>query len=243
MRCPVYRGGLPNTLHCRMCTLQGIICDLHLTQPKKKKQRRSAPPKKRKLWRRLTLLTLNIQGLTSAKEGVGSIQGVLHSPPIADVVAIQEDTSSRHAPLSREHRQVARCQAEPLRGAYLLNTLWVHRDLETGARALPSLQMQQNCPVPRCASVIRLADGLRIANVHLCGGRFDDRKFRELVDVKRRQMKQLLGQGLRTPCHPVLDEVRPDVVMGDFIKGLVDNGPLNQRRALGGGSTGESAIT
>ncbi len=57
--------------------------------------------------------------------------------------------------------------------------------------------------VPRCASVCTVK-GVRIANVHLSGGRFDDVLAHEAEDIKAAQLER------------VLKEESPDIVIGDF---------------------------
>jgi hypothetical protein len=109
----------------------------------------------------------------------------------ADVVAIQEDVRPQRPMrrLSAEHSDAATCRAEPLGGGrYLHNTILVRNGMRSDA--LPGLRITAGCRVPRCAAAVRLPDhgGLVVANVHLCGGRFDDPHYARLLDVKANQL-------------------------------------------------------
>ena len=57
--------------------------------------------------------------------------------------------------------------------------------------------------VPRCAAVTTLASGTCIANVHLSGGRYDDKQADRVRLLKTGQLRATLG-------------FRPDIVLGDF---------------------------
>lgn len=120
----------------------------------------------------------------------------------ADIVAVQEDISTRRFALSGAHAEAAHCDAQEYhRGGRLRNVILVaQQHVAADARRV---NVTAGCPVRRCAAVIRCA-GLVVANVHLCGGRFDDPSFRSLVHAKSKALERLL------------DAADPDVVVGDF---------------------------
>lgn len=58
----------------------------------------------------------------------------------------------------------------------------------------------------RCA-VISIFDGIKIANVHVLGGRFEDKEYKSLQDAKKNQLEQLVNT------------YKPDIIVGDFNSG------------------------
>jgi len=49
--------------------------------------------------------------------------------------------------------------------------------------AVGSIDITSGCPVPRCAVHIHIK-GIWIVNVHLCGGRIDDMRYNQLINVR-----------------------------------------------------------
>lgn len=68
-------------------------------------------------------------------------------------------------------------------------------------------------PSRKSLDIIRIA-GKVIANIHLTGGRHDDKEFRDLVDFKSEELKFIVS------------EYHPDIIVGDF------NAELNESAAL-----------
>ena len=131
----------------------------------------------------------------------------------ADVVALQEDVQPRPVGLPAAYRQVATCRAEVLRhtNQHLHNTWLVRRAFpgDVQPRVPPALVLAAaGCRTARCAASVVLAGSggrtLTLTNVHLCGGRIDDPAYQTLQRVKARELRL------------VLDNVKPDVVVGDF---------------------------
>jgi endonuclease/exonuclease/phosphatase family metal-dependent hydrolase len=67
-----------------------------------------------------------------------------------------------------------------------------------------SLDLQGECPVGRCAVMAEFLNRHPIVNVHLCGGRYDDRNFRQLGRVKEDQLRK------------VVEAWDPSIIVGDF---------------------------
>ncbi len=67
-----------------------------------------------------------------------------------------------------------------------------------------NLDIQSDCPVGRCGVMLQVLNNLKIATVHLCGGRFDDKNFTRLQHVKTKQLRK------------VVETWHPDIIAGDF---------------------------
>ena len=154
---------------------------------------------------KFSIMTFNVQAYKSAT--VKSISKFIENSG-ADIICLQEDTVKREKLLTPSYAQVSKCRAEYLKhlGDHLANTILVKRNLldkmdpnNPNARK----DITEGCDVPRCATLIRIG-GLTIANVHLCGGRFADKRWRELGDVKSRQLLK------------IYDKYQPDIIVGDF---------------------------
>lgn len=139
----------------------------------------------------------------------------------ADVLCLQEDmvrvrvmdgaVVSEPLPLDG-YRLVAQCLGESMgqtggrradeRQEYrLANSTYVRTGLGVGACTVVDLPVH-SLEVPRCAAVAEV-QGIRVANVHLSGGRYDDKYADSIRDIKEAQLEAVLA-------------LRPHVVVGDF---------------------------
>ena len=113
----------------------------------------------------------------------------------------------RTVTIPESYRQVATCRAEK-RGSsgYLHNTILVHKDFPFEVEEVPvgGVNITAGCTVPRCAACVVVGSDLTIANVHLCGGRYDDTQYHVLRDVKAKELKMLV------------ENANPDIIIGDF---------------------------
>ncbi|CAF4974139.1 unnamed protein product [Rotaria sp. Silwood1] len=132
-----------------------------------------------------------------------------HEP---DVVCLQENFyfSDWHlmtlAPLNldKEYFLANDCKAEHVTGnVHLSNTIYVRKKYFNFTQALSNVNLRITDETPRCSSIIQLFD-TKIANVHLSGGRFDDKNFKKLQNHKYLQLKRLI------------DINDPDIILGDF---------------------------
>ena len=80
------------------------------------------------------------------------------------------------------------------------------------------------CFTPRCALTYKTDDGLKITAVHLCGGRYDDEEYQTTFNGRRQFMQK------------IIDEVQPDIIMGDF------NSDSDEARYLQSVTTYEPAL-
>ena len=149
----------------------------------------------------LTILSLNIQFLNMASRE--EMEEYLYdNSDGVDVMLLQEVLSTQ--PIRVEgFKRAASCNAEKLNGSpgYLMNLTLVRKGLKT--KKIGSFSDTKICPTKRCLLVVEVG-GIRIANVHLCGGRYDDENFEKAIDSKENEL------------HRLVDKFSPDIVAGDF---------------------------
>ncbi len=66
------------------------------------------------------------------------------------------------------------------------------------------MDITESCPTNRCANFVKTNDGLKLANVHLCGGKFDDQKIQNSMNSKEEALRS------------IVNEWDPNVIVGDF---------------------------
>jgi hypothetical protein len=157
----------------------------------------------------LNVLTINVQ----AYESVGGNTDMIASRinllqrelDDIDVICVQEDLANLTMMIENFTR-IATCGAENINDDILTNSIWVNNSLVGMVKILPEVEITSGCKVPRCVSSISIK-GIRIANTHLCGGRFDDPYFNDLLGVKENEITTLIRN------------VDPDIIVGDFNAG------------------------
>ena len=157
----------------------------------------------------LTLMTFNVQFYTTSRSTALISKFINDRRP--DVVCIQENINSHDwnetsfvaLNLNHSYLFAAECQAEKVNRFHLSNTKHIHRKHSKHVQTLAPVNLRIGNETPRCAAVLRLYD-TKIANVHLCGGRFDDKKYRQLQHNKGLQLQRLIS------THD------PDIIIGDF---------------------------
>ena len=78
---------------------------------------------------------------------------------------------------------------------------------------IKNLDSRKGCiSTPRCASSIDI-NGIKLVNVHLCGGRFDDK------DVAEKKM----SSRVREDEMRMIMKIKPEIVLGDFNAGYNDD--------------------
>jgi endonuclease/exonuclease/phosphatase family metal-dependent hydrolase len=153
----------------------------------------------------LVVATINVQMMNhGGPRRVGRrVYNRLHR---AHVICVQEDLVEPG--LTIPHFDLAvRCVGEPIgdRG-FLCNSIFVKRGLVVKDTAVVTLPSAEGRFVPRCA-LLCTVKGVRIANLHLTGGRYDDRQAHVAPDIKDLQVHRVLQ----------LDPRRaPDIVVGDL---------------------------
>ena len=166
---------------------------------------------------RFSIVSANVEAYkeaTPAQLAVALVSGGARKPK---VVALQEDLvsangSSRMTAAMRDlgYHHVGSCvtnervvEADALLG----NSLFRRADVaQSGATMRSALPRAEGVQVSRCA-VGAVLGGVRVANAHLTGGRFDDPlalKSTENADIKARQARAVVGR------------LRPQVFVGDF---------------------------
>lgn len=153
----------------------------------------------------ITLITLNVEGFeTSSVLRVSRFIKTVN----ADVVCIQEDLpSNTWKPLRGLYYIAGRCMAKPIANTILVKNIYKYK-----TNRIPYWTMG-GCTTKRCFCAIRFGD-IVIANVHLCGGRFDDVRYNDNIMSKHKQLKVMV------------ERVDPDIIAGDF------NSECDERSAL-----------
>jgi hypothetical protein len=154
-------------------------------------------------------MTFNIQFYSTSRKTESVAKFIIELRP--DVVCLQENYYASDwnllpiSPLNLtdEYFLAAECQAEQLSNAvHLSNTIYVHKKHRDFTQTLSNVNLQITDETIRCAAVIQLYD-TKIANLHLCGGRFDDKNFEEFLNQKRLQLERLIN------TH------HPDIILGN----------------------------
>jgi exonuclease III len=149
------------------------------------------------------LMTFNIQFYSTSKTTGPIANFILSHKP--DVVCLQENypvsywntTKSTPLNLQKDYFLASDCQA-----GYLSNTIYVRNKYFNFTRVLSDVNLTIAKETSRCSAVIQLYD-TKIANLHLCGGRFDDKNFEEFLNQKRLQLERLIN------TH------HPDIILGN----------------------------
>lgn len=139
-----------------------------------------------------------------------------------DIICTQEDLLGEkdiiRFPLN--YKVIASCQANKSDWAkdettYLANKILIRNGFKGDASCISgiedtcqqkSINIINKCVANRCTAIADLSFNdkkFRIANVHLCGGRFDDLKFQDLLHEKNDEITRVLKEN-------------PDIVVGDF---------------------------
>lgn len=213
-------------------------CSRHQTNPclpllshdyvpfdKVKKSTMQRPLGEKKEMNTLSVLTLNVQMYKTCK-GHNNCQTIV---PILqqyrpDVICVQEDLWVMDEPDRPAHpfigyTMVAECEAEQFLTKktatrtiieQLFNKIYVRDDLVNFCQAPKGgHEITSGCPVPRCASFITIKS-ITIANLHVCGGQFDDKMYGRLEDVKYNHITSIVD--FLQKNHNKM----PDLIVGDF---------------------------
>jgi len=146
-----------------------------------------------------SLLTINVQTyLEASQKEIATKINTLH----ADIVCTQEDVLHDEMHSLNGLKLIAGCMTgeDTNYDGKMTNSIYARER----PKKIERLDISDNCPVGRCAVIVTLSNGIKLANVHLCGGRFDDRQFRRLRNVKEEQLQSLVE------LHD------PDMIVGDF---------------------------
>ncbi|CAF3070792.1 unnamed protein product [Rotaria sp. Silwood2] len=166
-------------------------------------------------------MTFNVQFFKTSKTPKRIAKFILNHQP--DVVCLQENiqyhdwTKAKFAPLnlSSDYILTAECEADKHSRSYLSNIVYVHRKHSKHVQTLHSVNLIILKETQRCAAVIQLYD-TKISNVHLCGGRYDDKIYEHLQEHKHLQLERLIK------THD------PDIIMGDFNSEDSDEAAMKQ---------------
>lgn len=146
----------------------------------------------------LKILTLNVNAFRSCHTTAKYRQFIKKIESLdADIICLQENRNS--------------IQGNPFNGYHLASFCRTNQDIENTIFVKKRLSYTDNyclditngAPVQRCVSFVKLYGGTRIANVHLCGGRFDDKDYQALPNVKADEISHVISQ-------------QPDFIIGDF---------------------------
>ncbi len=124
----------------------------------------------------------------------------------ADVICLQEDLYQTEYPLGWMYKHTPYKLAIQYNVRHLSNSIYVkHIELVTDTRVL-NLSINTSYFAPRCATIITYM-GVKIANTHLTGGRYDD-KWYNMSNIKGEQIKSRQIKFILTE--------NPDIIVGDF---------------------------
>lgn len=165
----------------------------------------------------ISILSWNVQGYQSAKPAKIANFILVQN---ADVVCLQEDVNIVVMKLPN-YQIVSRCIVERVSVDFirhlpeitytsganinLCNTIFVKQPLlpfVTGVSAM-LFRNQSEQTVDRGAAIVKIKN-ITIANIHLCGGRHDDKKYNKLQQQKEKQVAELVKR------------YDPDIIVGDF---------------------------
>lgn len=152
---------------------------------------------------KLTVMTVNVQ---NHERGAARLRGkleeicALHG---VDVVCTQEDIYERPLEL-KDFSLAARCRAERLGDTHLANAVLVRTALPSRPEGAVTLTAdaaaQGDDATERCAAVAEVTlpgrqHPVRVASVHLAGGRFEDREYHTdyYQAAKATQLRSLVG--------------------------------------------------
>jgi len=114
------------------------------------------------------------------------------------VICIQEDRAGNDWRQLHEYTVLNRCCTNES----LCNTILVHDSIAAHSRA--GLMVKMNaCTTQRCFCGARLFNDFLLFNVHMCGGRFDDKDYAANARAKESEAAQML-------------QYSPDLIVGDF---------------------------
>ena len=149
---------------------------------------------------KVSILTFNVQFYQT--ESVKVISRKLANFDV-DVICIQEDVGRGEPSLQIPgFKRVTSCDGQRntvQNGDIMGNPVYVRNELKYVVDKSITLT---GCKTPRCVSYVTVK-GVKIANTHLCGGRFDDEHFKQLKNTKVNEMSEIVRQ-------------KPDIVVGDF---------------------------
>jgi hypothetical protein len=114
------------------------------------------------------------------------------------VICIQEDRASNDWRQLRDYTALNQCCTNEA----LCNTILVHNSIAAYSRV--GLMVKMNaCTTQRCFCGAHLFGDFQLFNVHMCGGRFDDKDHAANARAKESEAAQML-------------QYAPDLIVGDF---------------------------
>ena len=115
-----------------------------------------------------------------------------------DIVCLQENTPNGLKRL-KGYKTVGSCNAQ--KG--LTNSILVKSILTSKVSDVKYIDITFNADTERCVVIMEI-DGIKIANIHLTGGRDDDIEYEYLLTIKKDQLNELITVS------------NPDIIIGDF---------------------------
>lgn len=119
----------------------------------------------------------------------------------AELICVQEDLENTILE-SKYYKRISFCKGEKYGSTILGNSVYVRKENIGYITKTLNVDITKNCTVPRCSVLVEYKN-IRMANVHLCGGRYDDPEYENLKDVKERELGEMLKHN-------------PNIILGDF---------------------------
>jgi hypothetical protein len=152
----------------------------------------------------LTVLTINVESYITCQLNKNCDQLIsIIADTETDIICTQEDFKITHMKIPG-YILVSSCVAEKRDGDFMSNNIYIRDDLVPSSH-IDDITITAKCSVPRCASIITIK-GVQIANLHACGGRYDDPHYKELTATKANQIEDLIK----------VIKFIPDLIVGDF---------------------------
>jgi exonuclease III len=144
-----------------------------------------------------TLVSLNVAGYEkgSAKKFKSRFRKV-HP----DIICLQEDIEDEDPTPTEKKKTWTITKAETGEDT-LCNSIYSSLKMKKH----DAMSLAKNCPVGRSAVMVELSNGIKIVNLHLCGGRFDDSNFQSLQNEKEQELTRILQKWKNI-----------DIILGDF---------------------------
>uniref|UniRef100_A0A6C0J9X0 Endonuclease/exonuclease/phosphatase domain-containing protein n=1 Tax=viral metagenome TaxID=1070528 RepID=A0A6C0J9X0_9ZZZZ len=170
--------------------------------------------------------------LRDEKNALSALSRVIKSAK-PDVICLQEDVIKTNLGLTEwlafmppKYNLVNQCLSHPVKsklGVILSNSIYAKAGLDIDHSFDESFSNIENITsnqeaVDRCAVYAKI-NGLLIANIHLTGGRNDDKKYKILGEIKIEQLKTVLIAS-------------PDVIVGDFNGDVAIDSQLDSYQAF-----------
>ncbi len=152
-------------------------------------------------------MSFNIQSYSEVKADSKNLTDFIESCGSPDIICSQEDMYFINMD-TKGYDLIQACEGEEYRSAVMSNNILMNKNSTLEKISSEAISLKGMGRVYRCCSIIIVKLGnveIKIANVHLSGGRYDDQQFNNELysSIKNEQMQQVIN-------------ANPDIIVGDF---------------------------